>query len=164
MRVQPCGSNCHLMAVSVALLVAVVGVIPYRASAQLPIGGTIGDAVNHGIREAQKQAAPIAQTVTTVVTTGATAAIAPTVNLVNFIAGDKSLGDAAKGVATAQGEHYAAIGEAVSATNAASNNIQIVAAEAIGGDVGKTVMTIGTGPQRLQVEFASDRRDCRWRA
>jgi hypothetical protein len=35
------------------------------------------------------------------------------------------------------------------------SNFKVVAAESIGGNVGKTVMTIVDGPNRLQVEFAA---------
>ena len=49
----------------------------------------------------------------------------------------------------------AAIGNAVSVTNASVNGIQIVAAQSITGDVGKTIMTIGTGADRLLVELAA---------
>jgi hypothetical protein len=80
---------------------------------------------------------------------------APLQGLGKVIAGEASLGDAAKGIVHAEGAKYSAIGEVVSQVNASDKNIQVIAAESIGGNVGKTVMQISNGADRLNVEFAA---------
>lgn len=84
-----------------------------------------------------------------------TTLIAPQVHVIRVIAGQESLGDAAGKVVQSQGDQIVAVSQAVSATNAAVANVQIIAAGEITGDVGKTIMTVGTGANRLQVEFAT---------
>jgi Domain of unknown function (DUF4157) len=80
---------------------------------------------------------------------------APLKALGKVVAGESSLGSAASNIIHTEGQKYAAIGEAISEANAANKNIQVIAAESIGGNVGKTVMTISTGVDRYTVEFAA---------
>jgi hypothetical protein len=90
-----------------------------------------------------------------VIGTGAKAAAAPSIAIVNIIAGKETLGQAGANVASAQGASLQAVGETVSEYNAQIQNEKIVAASKIGGNVGKTIMTLATGPDRLSVEFAA---------
>jgi Domain of unknown function (DUF4157) len=113
-----------------------------------PVVKPVDTAVNKTVVPAAKAAGKA------VVAVG-TAAVAPQVHIIKVIAGQESLGSAAKGIVESQGAQIAAVGQAVSATNGAVNGITIVAAQSISGNVGQTVMTIVTGPDRLQVEFAS---------
>jgi len=83
------------------------------------------------------------------------AGTSPAFQVAGVIGGKESLGDAAKTIVTGPGVVIASVGEAVSETNAAVIDVPVVAAQSIGGDVGKTVMTIATGPTRLTVEFAA---------
>jgi Domain of unknown function (DUF4157) len=84
-----------------------------------------------------------------------TAELAPLKVTGKLIAGESTLADAGKSLAHANGDKYVAIGKAVSETNAASANVKVIAAESIGGDVGKATMQLYTGPDRLSVEFAA---------
>jgi hypothetical protein len=77
------------------------------------------------------------------------------VHIVKVIAGQSSLTDAARATLGDQGTAISSVGEAVSETNAQTKGIEILAAESIAGNVGKTTMTVLTGPDRLTVEFAS---------
>jgi hypothetical protein len=110
---------------------------------------------NDVLNKAVQSATPAANQILTASAKSVTATIAPTTAVVNVIAGKSTLGDAAKGITEAEGAKYAAIGEAVSEVNAANNNIQVIAAESIAGNIGKTVMTLGTGADRLTVDFAA---------
>lgn len=83
------------------------------------------------------------------------AAIIPVGSVTNLIAGRTTLGDGARNIADSQSALSKAVGQAVSDTNSAANNITVVAAERIGGNAGKTVVTITTGPSRLSVDFAA---------
>jgi len=109
------------------------------------------DALNKGVQSA----APAANAILNAGTKAIEAQTAPLQALGKVVAGDASLGTAASSVVHAEGAKYAAIGQAVSEANAANKNIQVIAAESIGGNVGKTVMTLATGPDRLTVEFAA---------
>lgn len=118
--------------------------------------GPAPTAVVHAADQAVNQAAPaVTHAVGGAVSAVANAAVAPQGHLLKVIAGQENLSDAAKGLVDSQGQQVQAVAEAVSTTNAATNNIKVVAAESIGGDFGKTVLTIGTGADRLQVEFAT---------
>jgi hypothetical protein len=97
----------------------------------------------------------VGQPVNQAARTGVKAAVAPSIAVVNIIAGKETLGEAGANIAAAHGAHLQAIGEAVSQMNAQNQNLKIIAATKIGGNVGKTVMTLGTGPDRLAVEFAA---------
>jgi hypothetical protein len=116
--------------------------------------GTVSKA-NDVLNKAVDAATPAANQILNAGAKSVTAGVAPEKALVNVIAGKSSLGDAAKGVVQAEGAKYAAIGTAVSEANAAKDNIQVIAAESIAGPVGKTVMTLGTGVDRLSVDFAA---------
>jgi hypothetical protein len=110
---------------------------------------------NDVLNKAVTAAAPAANQILNAGAKTVAAGVAPAKALGNVIAGKDSLGDAARGVAQAEGAKYAAIGTAVSEVNAAKNNIQVIAAESIAGNVGKTVMTLDTGADRLSVDFAA---------
>jgi hypothetical protein len=81
--------------------------------------------------------------------------VAPQAQVIGVIAGKESLSQAAKNIISSEGKQVAAVGQAVSQTNAGVSNLKVVAAESIGGNVGKTIMTIVDGPNRLQTEFAA---------
>jgi hypothetical protein len=105
--------------------------------------------------QAVQAATPAVNAVGQAVTAVATAAIAPQVQLVNVISGQTSLSTAAQNLVKSQGQQISSVAQAVSATDAAANNVSVVAATAIAGNVGQTIMQIGTGASRLQVEFAT---------
>lgn len=150
-------SKVVLSPAAFALCLAVGGSLLLPAAAQfpqlphLPVGGTLGDAYNHAADQVNGATKPVTQAATSV----ANAAIAPTVQIANVIAGKENLGDAGKNILNAQGEQFVKIGEAVSTANATANNLKVIAAQSIAGDVGKTVMTIETGTDRIQAEFAT---------
>jgi hypothetical protein len=129
--------------------------IPLGPVTLTPVGPAPTVVVKQADKVVNKTVAPVAEATGKATGAVAQATVAPQVHLVKVIAGQETLGDAGKRVVQSQGAQIAAVGEAVSAANAAENNVKIVAAESIAGDVGKTVMTIATGPNRMQVEFAS---------
>jgi hypothetical protein len=79
----------------------------------------------------------------------------PAVQLVGVMAGQEKLSDAGKKLVKSPGAVIASVGEAVTETNAAAINVPVVAAQSIAGNVGKTTLTIVTGPERLVVDFAA---------
>ena len=79
----------------------------------------------------------------------------PGAQIVGVVAGRESLGAAAGNIVKGPGVLITTVGRAVTDTNAAVTNVPIVAAQSIAGNVGQTVMTIGTGPSRLTVDFAA---------
>lgn len=113
------------------------------------------DKANDVLNKAVNAATPAANSILNAGAKTVAASVAPEKAIVNVIAGKSSLGNAAKGIADAEGAKYVAIGTAVSEANAAKDNVQVIAAESIAGNVGKTVMTIGTGADRLSVDFAA---------
>lgn len=120
-----------------------------------PFGAAPTPVVKKADEVVNQTVAPTVQNAANTAVTIGKEAVAPQVHVINVIKGSESLSDAAKHLVEGQGAQVSAIGETVSAINAAENNIKIVAAESITGDVGKTVMTILTGTNRLQVEFAA---------
>jgi hypothetical protein len=110
---------------------------------------------DNAVNKAVDTVRPVVKSAGDVATSIGSAAIAPQVHIFNVISGKENLGEAGKQIVQSQGAQVASVGKAISATNAAQNNIKVIAAESIAGDVGKTVVTIATGPDRLQSEFAS---------
>jgi hypothetical protein len=90
-----------------------------------------------------------------VATVATTALSLSPVQIVGVIAGKEKLSDAGKNLVKGPGVVIASVGEAVTETNAAVLNVPIVAAQDIAGNVGQTILTIGTGPERLQIDFAA---------
>jgi hypothetical protein len=84
-----------------------------------------------------------------------TALLSPTVQLYKVIAGQESLSAAGQALVHDNGDAIASVGQAVSTVNGVQNNLKIVAARMIVGDVGGTIITLGTGVDRLTVEFAA---------
>jgi hypothetical protein len=117
-----------------------------------PPGPNIPVNVPPPVQQALNQAANSATNAATATTN---ALVAPSGQIFKVIFNGESLGNAYQSIVQSQGEQITAIGQAVSETSAAENNIQIIAAQSIGGDVGKTVMTIATEPKALSVEFAA---------
>jgi len=83
------------------------------------------------------------------------AAVAPVVEGVKVLTGQESLEQAGKNIVGAQGAALKADAETASAANNAELNVEIKIAEAVAGDPGKTVVTIATGPDRIQKEVAT---------
>lgn len=123
-----------------------------------PAGPAPTSAVNQAndiLNKAVQQVAPAANAAIEAGTKSLAAQTAPLQGLGKVIAGESTLGDAAKDVVHAEGAKYTAIGETISQINASDKNIQVIAAESIGGKVGKTVMTISNGTDRLNIEFVA---------
>ncbi len=83
------------------------------------------------------------------------ALISPSVQVIKVIAGQESLSAAGQALVHDQGAAIASVGQAISTVNGVQNNLKVVAAQTILGDVGATIVTIGTGADRLQVEVAA---------
>jgi hypothetical protein len=83
------------------------------------------------------------------------AVLSPNVQLIRVIAGQESLSAAGQALVHDQGDAIASVGQAVSTVNALQNNLKVVAAQTILGDVGKTIMNFSNGTDRLQVEIAT---------
>jgi hypothetical protein len=120
--------------------VAITPVGPVPKAAIAPAQTIVNTVVNNG--------AKVAQTVVV-------AQVAPQVAVINIVTGKENLTDAAKSTIKSQGAPIGAVGQAVSDTNAATHNFEIVAAQSIAGNVGKTALNIADGPTQLQLEFAT---------
>lgn len=107
------------------------------------------------VNKVDQATAPVPHAVEKGAVSVANAVTAQPREILKVMAGQESLSAAAKDYVKSQGQAIASVASAVSTTNAVANNLTVVAAESIGGNVGKTVMTIGTGVDRLQVEFAT---------
>jgi Domain of unknown function (DUF4157) len=111
--------------------------------------------VDHTVNQTADTVKPAVAATGSAVKAVAGAAVAPQVQIVRVIAGKETLGAAGKNVVHGDGNAIASVGTAVSEANAAANQLKIVAAGDIAGDVGKTTMTIITGGDRLSVDFAA---------
>jgi hypothetical protein len=120
--------------------VAITPVGPVPAAAIPPAQKVVDTAVDNG--------AKVARTVVA-------AEAAPQVAIINIVNGKQDLTDAAKSTIKSEGAPIGAVGQAVSDTNAATHDFEIVAAQSIAGDVGKTALNIVDGPAQLQIEFAA---------
>jgi len=147
------GIHIHISAPHISIPHVQIGPItltpvgPIPTVAVKPVSN-VGNAVIHAgttvVQGGVNVAANAAQTVT-----------APAVQAVGVIGGKESLGAAAGRIVKGPGVVVASVGQAVTEINASTNNIPIVAAQSITGNVGQTIMTIVTGPNRLTVDFAA---------
>lgn len=71
------------------------------------------------------------------------------------VAQHKPVGEALKDSATAPGTAVVATAQEVDTTLNEQQHLAIASGGAIAGDPGKTIVTIGTGPERLTTEFAT---------
>jgi hypothetical protein len=120
-----------------------------------PVGVYPTSVVHKADEGVNQAAAPVVQKAGAAFQAVATSTIAPTVHIVGIITGKESLGQAGQQILASKGNEVSSIAEAVRVTNSAENGIVIVAADSIGGNVGKTAVTIATGPTQLQAEFAT---------
>jgi len=74
---------------------------------------------------------------------------------VAVVTGGENLSDAVKGVLISKGKAFEASAEAASAASEQTNNVKVAIGQAVAGDTGKTVLTLATGLDRLQVEFGT---------
>jgi hypothetical protein len=127
------------------IAISPVGIIPVVAIAPAQkVLNKVTDAVNTTANATVKVA----------VSAGANA-IAPDREILKIVAGKESLGQAGKNLVESEGQQVATIGEAIADTNKAVAGVEIVAAESIGGNVGKTTMTIVTGATSFTVDLAT---------
>lgn len=122
----------------------------------------VGPLPNSTVAQAQKTVDTATQSGSKVLNAGAGVAatainnsVSENTSIVNVIAGTESLSDAGKQEIVGQGQQIAAIGQAVAETDAATHNVSVVAAQTIGGDVGKTAVDFTVGTIQLQADFAA---------
>lgn len=167
-------NNHRIMWMSMLLIIAVLVCVPIGADACFPcieIPGTgititpVGPAPTVAVKKADEAANKVIdsgkQTVTSAANAGVavvTAGVSHQIEIVNIIAGKESLSEAGQKYIKSQGNAIASVGQAVSDANATAHNAPVIAAQSVGGDVGKTLATtlnIVQGENRLNVEFVS---------
>ena len=120
--------------------VAITPLGPVPAAAIAPVQAVANAVVNSGAKVTQAVA---------------DAQVAPQVAIVNIVGGKENLTDAAKSAIKSEGAPIGAVGQAVNDTNAATQDLKVIAAQSIAGNVGKTVINIVDGPTQLEIEYAA---------
>lgn len=106
-------------------------------------------------RAAAEAAKKAAEAAAAAAKANAEAEVALTKAGISIVTGGQSADQAAKSVLISKGKALEASAEAASAASEQKNNVKVSIGQAVAGDTGKTVVTLATGLDRLQVEFGT---------